>query len=298
MQKPDRISPDRLESFIQLGLTPLEAEVYAYLCAEREPVTAYRAAQALGKSVGNVYKAVEALEAKGAAMSADAGGSRVTRGVAIDEWLGQRRSEFERAAAEARKAAANWGAPAWDERVYEIPTLDALLARADAALATAQQFVICTLCPRPAALLSEGLLAARRRGVRVGAKVFEPLALEGCDIVCDPRGLAAVVTGPGEWLFMTVDGTSLLLALLDPAGERVLQAFWSENPLMVWNLYTGMSSDLVLAAIRPLIAADAGREAIEKRQAELRVFESPVSGGKNALIERYRAGIRPRRKPG
>lgn len=57
--------PDPITSLTELGFTPLEAQTYTFIL-QNAGVTGYRVAQALGKAAANVYKAIEALESKGA----------------------------------------------------------------------------------------------------------------------------------------------------------------------------------------------------------------------------------------
>ena len=66
------------EPLVALGFTGLESEIYSLLLRE-SAVTGYRIAKGLRKPAANVYKAIEALEAKGAVM-VDQGRHRVRRG--------------------------------------------------------------------------------------------------------------------------------------------------------------------------------------------------------------------------
>ncbi|TWT40600.1 Sugar-specific transcriptional regulator TrmB [Phycisphaerae bacterium RAS1] len=261
--------------------------MYAFLLQEG-PATGYRIAQAIGRPVGNVYKAVEALEAKGAVLSAQDADTRVTRAVPIAELL----ARLERKAAASRAAAAialaDLSSDAIDDRVYQIQSRDQLLERCRRMLAAAEQFVLTSACPAPLGALADDLVATAARGVAVGVKAFEPAALPGVELVIDPRGLSALTTGPGQWLYLTVDGREFVHALLSDDGTTLQNAVWSASPLMAWTFFTGISSDFVLAALRRALAAGASAGELRELSARMQRFESPTSVGKLALIRHYR----------
>src|SRR5438874_1780106 len=77
---------DLIRALVELGVTGLEAEVYTFLLQE-SPATGYRAAQALGRPVAGIYKALEALAHRGAVV-VEEGTTRQYRSVPGEELLG------------------------------------------------------------------------------------------------------------------------------------------------------------------------------------------------------------------
>lgn len=285
-------------SLESLGLTSLEAEVYEFL-VQASPATGYRIAQAIGKSVGMIYKAVESLEAKGAAMSADDGESRVIRAVPVSDFVGRVRREIEEAcsAAETGLIAAPEAVP--DDRLYRLTSRQQVLQRAISMFAQARRFAVLTATPGPAAALVESLTEAAGRGVRVALKAFLPVRALGVDVRLDPRGVAAVSSAPGEWMTLTVDGRDVLVALFEHGTGVLHEAYWTQNPLVTWMMYTGLAADFAMADIREALAAGATADDIKKRIEALAVYRAPDSVGKVALQSVYRkpSSGRMRRKP-
>jgi HTH-type transcriptional regulator, sugar sensing transcriptional regulator len=287
MNTSRRVSlPDALE---RLGLTSLEAEVYQFLLAE-SPASGYRIAQAIGRPVSNVYKAIDALADKGAALTSDDEGTRVARAVDPGEFAARRHQEFEQACTvlvESRSAPA--AAPP-DDRLYRLTSTEQSLARVRGMLAAARTFVIATITPPILELLKSDLIATAARGVNVAVKSFAPVDLPGVRVQVDPRGEAAVESGPGHWIGLTIDGAELLHALFDAVSLDLHMGAWTSHPLITWLSYTGLSSDFALASVRQNLSR--GADIALSELAALSAFESPESTGKMHLISRYRRPAR------
>jgi sugar-specific transcriptional regulator TrmB len=281
-------TPDHT-ALLKIGLTELEAEIYVFMLGE-SPVTGYRVAQALGRPAGNVYKSLEALQTKGAILAASQGDNRVYRAVGVDEFLRRAEGEFRKASGKARRSLRLLTEPPPDNRVYELVNGPQVIERCRRMLRNAKTFVLLTLCPAPVRELKDELAAAAARGVLVAVKVFEPADVPGVQVIVDPRGVSAVNSGPGQWLFATADGASMLQALMSGEDESLLEAFYTCNPLLTWSAYTGLCSDLMLAAIRPGILRGESNDKLASQMAELAKLEFPHSIGKAALMHRYRGG--------
>ncbi len=280
-----RASPARSVSALEsLGFAPLEAAVYAFLISE-SPAGGYRIAQALGKPFGSVYKALEGLEAKGAAILSEESGNRVARPVSISAVIRRASSEFERSC----RAAAELvpvESESRDTHLYTIADRRLVFEQAREMIDRAATFLLVNLTPGMAREVIAPLEAAIARGVRIGIKAFAPIALPGADIAIDPRGVDAIRHAPGEWLVISSDGREQLEALFEHGAGELLAAHWTENPLLAWTSFTGLSSDFLLAALRSSdLGADPRFAAIAER---LCVFESPASAGKEWLIDRFR----------
>jgi sugar-specific transcriptional regulator TrmB len=271
-----------------LGLTELEAGLYAFLLGE-SPATGYRVAQGVGKSFGSVYKTLEGLLDKGVVTAPDDSGGRGFRAVALEELLGARRRELERAAEVARAALHAVPGEHADELVYRLSRREQVLARAGAMLEASTDFCIVTATPVLADVLTEDLRKAAARAVHVGLKAFAPIEIPGVRVAMDPRGIEAVTRGPGEWLQITADGRELLLAIFDHTGEHLRTATWTAHAHLNWSMYTGHSSNFVFAAVRTAIRDGASVDELRTMMNEMVAFQTPRSDSKRRLMERFRA---------
>lgn len=282
--------PSALAALERLGLTALEAQAYAFLTRE-SPASGYRVAQALGKPFGSVYKAVEGLEDKGAALLSEESGNRVARAVPIDELVARSAREFERSCKTAAASLRPVRAAQPDEHLYRITSREQFLERARAMIAGAEDFLLGSLTPMVADALRDPLQLAAAR-VRVGLKTFAPLEIEGADIISDHRGQSALDTGPGEWIMLTADGREVLMGLFNPDTGALDTGQWSENPLLAWSMFTGLGAQLVLAAVRTSdLAAHPRLVQIVER---LSAFRTPRSVGKRTLMQKFRQPSRGR----
>lgn len=277
-------------ALLALGLTALEAEAYSFLLGEG-PSTGYRIAQGLGKPAGNLYKSLEAMESRGFVLSADEEGGRLYRATPVHEVGSRVVREVERAAARAVRelGKAGIGEDAPDDRLYAIVDRGAALERARAMIAGASDFVLLSACPVLVEELTERLHGAVARHVAVGVKAFAPVEIAGAHVVLDARGDAAWREGPGQWLSMSVDGRSMLGVLLDHEGRTLRTAHWSMNAMLNWELFTGLSTNVLLAEATALLARGVPGPQVKRAIDAMHRLQPKVSGGKSELQRRYRA---------
>ncbi|MCC6971637.1 MAG: hypothetical protein IT434_15605 [Phycisphaerales bacterium] len=283
-------APDLATSLLELGLTPAEAEVYAFLLSE-SPATGYRVAQAIGRPVGNVYKAVEALEAKGAALVADDEDHRVARAIPLTQFAAQARARVQRACDAAQAAAQTAAALAvdnaadFDDRLYRLNNADQFIARAHALTDDAAMFILALGAPAAFEPIADALVAAAARGIPVAIKSLVPIDLPGVRVIVDHRGETALFNAPGHWLSLNADGGQVLEAMLDAETSEVLTGYWTRHPLIAWTSYTGLYSRLILEELR---AADEPSLAPRRGDPRWAPFEHPLSEGKRLMVERFR----------
>jgi hypothetical protein len=87
----------------------------------------------------------------------------------------------------------------------------------------------------------------------VTARLYEPDSLAGVRIVQSPFGAETVDSFQSDWLSVFVDGRQCLLASLTRSGDGVLQAVWSQSPILARSLYDYLNSDLHHYAFRPIL---------------------------------------------
>lgn len=276
-----------LQPLIESGFTGLEAEVYAFLLGE-SPATGYRIAQALHRPVGNIYKTVESLESKGAVIGEQEDDTRRVRAVPADELFERLERQFRQRKQAALAALADVSTDPIDDRIYRLTSPEQVFERCRAMLERCESFALATLCPAPFRELGDALQRAAARGMTVATKLFEPSECEGVQQIIDLRGMAALESGPGQWISLTVDGREWLQALLSDDARTLHHGVWSGSAFLSWTFFTGLSSDLVLAAIKRELARGASGDDIRALLERLSPLESPRSIGKLELLKRYR----------
>lgn len=251
-----------IQALTELGFTGLEAEVYGAL-ASASPATGYRLAQAVGKPVANVYKALQSLQAKGA-IAIDDGETRQVRAVPPDELLRQLGRQFDRRRERAAEALARLPAPDADLRVYHLHSPELVFERARTMLARAERIALLDLGAAPLAELRADLERAAARGVVVALRTEAPAAIDGVDVVAIPaRAAASAEPWPADWLTLVADGREHLLALFTPDGRDVHQAVWTESAFLAWVFHSGLAAEIARDAALHLL--DAGGTPAEIR---------------------------------
>ena len=235
----------------ELGLNALEAEVYAFLL-QHPPMTAYRVGKSLGRATANVYKAIESLARRGAVL-VEEGDNRVCRAVPVEEFFHHLRSNLQRSTEEAADALAELERPAFDERVYRLESVPALFDRARKMLASARSIAIIDAFPQSLEALKEDIATAARRGVRVLVKAYAPFEMDGVDVVTGSNPKATFSAWRGEQVNLVVDGSELLVALLNAQLTRIEQAIWTRSLYLACSIHAGLAAERTLVKLRVLV---------------------------------------------
>jgi HTH-type transcriptional regulator, sugar sensing transcriptional regulator len=252
---------ESVQALTSLGFTGLEAEIYAYLLSEL-PSSGYRVAQALGRPVANVYKALENLQAKGAVV-VEQGGTRLSRAVPMEELLKSIEREFRDRAGRAREALGSLKPTPADARVYQLASREQVIERCRSMLARARQLVIADLFPEPFRVLKADVEAAAGRGVTALIKTFEPATLAGARVIVNPRGRELVDRYPGEWIILVIDGAELVIASLARDRRSLHQAIWTESPTLSWIVHTSFAAEMMFCELCSQIAVSGDMEEIK-----------------------------------
>jgi len=240
-----------------LGLTPLEAEIYGHL-ASGSVDTGYGIAKALGKPRANVYQALRTLQLKGAVI-ADDGETQQCRAVPPGELLDRLERQFKERRARAEEELSRLPDPGTDARVYQLRSAEQVLERCRRMIAEAAEVVVVDAFPEPLAALVPDLEAAAARGVLVLAKTYAPQQIRGARVLLEPRAEHVRRRWPADWVNLVADGSELLLALLRPssgggAETGVVQAVWSASPYLAWIVYGYLTQELVVTAVDAAVA--------------------------------------------
>ena len=270
---PARPETPALEALAALGFSEIEARVYAFLLAG-PPATGYRISHEIGKPTANTYKAIAALQAKGALM-VDDGDNKLCRAVPPEEFLAGLDHQFQRSRERAEDELAKLHRPQADDRIYQLASSDQVIERARAMLDGAQSIALLDVFPEPLRKLRADLERASRRGVRLALKTYEdgsaPSVGEKAIAVNAPDPSHALEQWPGQQLSLVVDAEQHLLALLSEDLREVRQAIWSPSLFLSSMHHNQLASEILFTLYESLsnrldLEADAQTRLDEARQ--------------------------------
>ncbi len=241
-------SDSQLECLKPFGFSDIEARVYRFLLTE-SPATGYRISHAIGKAAANTYKAISALEQKGAVI-VENGENRLCRAVPLRELLDGLTHAFEADCDTAERALADLSVEAEDHRVYQLTTVEQVMARARAMLASAQEVALLDVTPLMAEALSGDISAAKKRGVRVGAVLYSPdRTLASNTALVSHHAKEILTQWPGEHVNLVIDASESLLAVVTPDRARVIQAVWTNSNYLSVFYHNGIVFELTAFAM-------------------------------------------------
>lgn len=242
-----------IDALKEIGFSEIEAAVYCFLLQE-SPATGYRISHAIGKAPANTYKAIAALEQRGAILT-DEGDSKLCRAVPYEELLDALESQFRKRKNAARAALAEIEPAAEDTRIYQLKTVDQVYSRAERMLAETEEIVMVDAFPAPFTRLASSFEKAAKRGVACSIMVYDK---EQADWAGE-RGILALYNGnaifdrwPGAQLTLIADARESLLALLARDGEGLIQGAWTNSRFMSSLLHSGAAAGNITAQVNQM----------------------------------------------
>lgn len=277
-----------VDAIALLGFTELEATIYAWL-VQHSPATGYKVARAVGKPIANTYKALEALERKGAVL-VDETGNRMCRALPPADLLEQVERDFRRRHQEARDALRRMEVPkaAPDAGVYALTSGAQVYDRCRRMLAKAKAVALLDLYPRPLAELRSAVQACARRGVGVAAQVYGSGSIPGVETVVHGQAATVLEKWDGHWVNCVIDGAELLVAFLAPDGEAVHQAIWSRSPFLCTVFGSALGAELLASRLQRLVLEHRPDEEVRDAIVKFNRFRAHELPGSRSLTRRSR----------
>ena len=277
--------PFSAQPLVSLGLTALEAEVYAFL-VENSPATGYRVAKGIGKPTANTYRAIQSLEGKGWIVVEDSR-KRLCRAVPVEEALNALQQGFFDLKAKARRELAKLTPAPVDEHLYHLTTPEQVFERLRWMLKGCEEIVLLDIFPEPLEQLTGDIASAAARNIKVAIKAYGPCKIPGTEIVFDTQPERTRGRWPGEWANCVVDGKEHLLALLSPDGTQVLQAIWSANTYTSWVYHSGLMHEMLHSALGLSLEGRQGPADLPDNYRRLCALKAEIVPGYRLLVERF-----------
>jgi len=237
-----------LQPLIKLGLTNLEAAIYAFLL-ENSPATGYGIAKGIRKPAANTYKALESLQSKGAIIIEDSR-TRLCRAIPVDELLDSFQRTFDSLKSRTKAELKKLKPSPQDSRVYQLQTIDQVISRYRQMLASCEKIAMLDFFPFVVETLEHDIIAAAKRGVRVNIKIYQPHELPGANIIITADSERMLKIWPGQWANGVIDGREYLLAFVSRDAREVYEAVWSNNHYLSWIYYDGLAKEIIVTALK------------------------------------------------
>jgi sugar-specific transcriptional regulator TrmB len=284
-----------VQELIALGFSELEADVYVFLLRE-SPATGYRVAQAIGRTAANTYKAIEALESRGAIMVEESE-SRLCRAVSPRELLSGLEATFRRHRTDAAERLGKVLTESSDDRVYQLRTPTQVFERCRTILAEARQVVLVDSFPQPLEELRAAIAKAAARGVRVAILAYDPVEVPGAKVVLNHQAPIVRSRWAGHWINIAADSAQHVNALITPDLSGIVHATWSASAFLSHLYHCGLLGELAMSAVHAALRARHSSDAIAKVLKDIGRFEHQDTPAFAALTRAPLRRGRPRGRP-
>ena len=230
-----KLTAEALNILVNHGFTQLESEIYTYLLTKGAS-TGYGVAKGIGKPAANVYKAVESLSQKGA-IEQTYSDKKQCVAVPWKQLLKSQRKKFEQDMEVLENSFLNLPEQEADEQVYQMENIEQLKDYTLNLIKGSKHSLLADIEPNAIDFLKETLVDAASRGVEVIVKVYEPVNLEGVEVIVRDNGKAIYQKTPDTQLSICADGGETMIALLNKQADGVVQAFKTKSSLLSLNIY-------------------------------------------------------------
>ena len=131
-----------------------------------------------------------------------------------------------------------------DDRIYHLKTVGQVYQRAEGIVANAREILLFDLFPEPLCRLTQALLDAHGRGVRIAGVAYAGVDLPFPVVV--PREPATFTRWPGQQVSLVADAREHLLALLSTDGMQVRRGLWSDSAYLGCLQHSGLGAEIRL----------------------------------------------------
>ena len=246
---------------IDIGFNNLESEIYLFLLAKGIS-TGYAISKGISKPVANVYKAMDTLALKGAVEYSQSE-KKLYVAMPWEDFLSKQKINFNEKIALLTKEFKSLPNQDNDENIYQISNVDQVISRCIKIIDSANTIILADIEPDAFTILQNPLLAAAKRGVEVWVKAYEPIELEGVNVVLRRNGEEIYKKTPDIMFSVSVDGEEFILASLSESKNRVIQAFRSNSALMNLTIHTQILYGIILSDLKQQIPARDIEQSIE-----------------------------------
>ena len=235
----------------ELGFTSLEAQIYVFLL-QHSPATGYKIAKGIGRSFTNTYKALAALQSRGAIL-VDESESKLSRAVPVEELMDQLQARFTEQRRRAETAVNRLPLSPADTGIYRFSSVDQVYERFRVMLRECEERALAELFPGPCKRLRQPVEEAAAGGLDISVRTYTGETLKGVRMIHSPFGEANMETWNSQWLALFVDGRQFLLAHLSQDEKGVYEAIWSANLFLARAFYSYINADLHHYSFRPML---------------------------------------------
>lgn len=236
-----------------LGLSPTESSVYVALlehCGDG-PVSAYRLAQEMGRDPANMTKALASAVKRGAA-TVTGKRPRLYAPTAPQEFIDSLVAHLQGRRQQAIDLLETVGTPPPDDgRPHPLDEHDEALVVGRRLIGDAERVVLVNAAPEWLSLIQDDLdRAAADQGAMVIVRATE------------------LVTAPGPWLRLVVDGRLCLNVVSRLESDELLFGEWSTNPARAFLQHRELAQAAVLDDLVELLDSGAATAAVKRRADE------------------------------
>ncbi len=268
------------QALMELGFTKMEANIYVYLL-EHPALTGYAISKSLGEAAAYIYRSLDSLNSKGALIT-EVGEKTVYRAIPYNELLAQLKRQFDKRCANAESQLKNLSGPVGDNKVYNLATVEQVYERCQAMINRSKYLIYMDCYPGPLNDLKDCISNAYDRGVKVGLQIHEESDVKSTIETRQP-GPRHIKTWNRQWIRISVDGSEYLIALLNENCDKVLQAIWSENPVLSWIEMYALSSDLEYSNLSDHIEKGASNSDLK---AEMKNWNNQLRNDTGPMVKR------------
>lgn len=244
-----------LNALMDQGFSALESRVYVHLLESQQDETGYSVAKAVGKPVANVYKVLDSLKKRGAALESEHTKGRQYRAIAVADFLDLERSKRETRFNHLLSLAQDIQVPNEFELLYNIDDVENALVLAKRVIHKATKVLLIDVAPK---LFNEIIPLLEEKidsqEIVIYIKSSRPVDIEGV-INVNPKMEAPELTDtPNSWIEVSADSNHYLLANFSKDGSAVKTGIYCQGASVGYKLHSGLAHEIMVTQLSDAIA--------------------------------------------
>ena len=235
----------------EIGLNRMESQIYLALLEETK-ATGYKIAKIIGEPVSNTYKTLNALQRKGIVVIDESKNPKECFPVPISEYLELVENNFKKNKLIIENKLKKYSAKSPREGIFQIDNIEQVLEKTRLLINEANRIIMVDASSYSIEIFKELLEKRAAEGIKVLVKTYEPIKLNGCQVVV-PSSEVRKIDWNDDWCNIITDDKEFLISFFEKGGKSVLQAIWSKSDYLAIILFSGFLHEFILGHISSTI---------------------------------------------
>ncbi|MBN1327263.1 MAG: hypothetical protein JW996_04875 [Candidatus Cloacimonetes bacterium] len=255
---------EQSETLKFIGFSQIEAEIYILLLKESN-LTGYRLSRLVVKPKSTVYKALDALQKKGAVVADEAAKIKEFSAVPYQEFFKMKEREFSQNRQQAEEILKSIKSGPVKPGLYPLEKIDQVFNKCLEIIIRAKKTILVACCHLENGEVIKALEQAAAKGIKVSVDCHLPVPkINGADFTFNESSQYRVADFEHNWLEIFVDGKEYVISLMSKDASILYRAVWCNEQYLSVITFNSNVYAMVLTRVRQFLHEDRSKQEIKE----------------------------------